>query len=414
MGTLEQFENYIMNRIAVVSEAEQHLLSLQASYETFFQEVSAVRDHEMQQLSRHVSEQRGRLPHGLDAALDAAAEKARAEHAALIARLQAAYSEHVSAAEQKRAAALDAERRAHEENRDLDAEEEALKTRNEQLCADIQRFAQAIREASGGFGFIVRLPSLRALQRERRRLEQEQLDVVARIERLRARWAERAPSYQALIGDCEQAWATEVAAASRVQTRIEHLRENTERMVGRTALERVLYERRPEAERTPGATSIACPRCRVTSTAAFFCPYCAARLGQDRTDLDGSLLELAELNQHHRIFSDGMRACQEFIALVRGIRSGLESFQRSVSSMLHTQQRPEVSRLTIDVPAAAVEQGRGFDVLLATVRDPQRRHPLSFAETLGQATRAFGQAELSRYFETMGQELTVQANRQWG
>ncbi len=413
MGTLETFQAYVLDRTAVVSKVEGLLLDLQKVYEAFFQQVSAVRQTELDQLAAHIGERRGHLPEGLDPALDAAAAHAREELSQSLARHEAEYAAHIAKAEATRSEALAAEAKAHKENCDLDSEEEALKARNERLFADMSRYEQRIRQASTGFGFLVRLPEMRRLQADRKRLEQEQLDVIAHIERLRAKWAERAPQHRAFAAEHEAKWTEHMTAATRVRARIEHVRTTAERIVGRTALERVLAERRPEPA-AGGAPTRPCPRCQAATSGRFFCPICAARLGEDRRDFEGSLLELAELNEHHRVFASGMRSCQELIGLVRGIRSGLQSFERSVQAMLATQSRYPVKALQIDVPGAVVEQGRAFDGLLQAVSDPTRRHPMLFAQVVGHATAAFGKSELQRYFETMGKELSKQAKRQWG
>ncbi|MBN1609779.1 MAG: hypothetical protein JW940_24315 [Polyangiaceae bacterium] len=413
MGNLAGFAAYVDDRKRVVAQVEKRLLDLQKKYESFFQEVSAVRRSELAQLSAHFAERRGRLPDGLDTSLDAAKAEAGAHWARTLAAHEAEHARYAAEAEAARSAALAIEQEAHQENVDLDAEEEELKARSERVCADIQSFTARIREASRGLGFIFRLPELRSLQAERQRLEREQLDLAARIEALRARWEERAPQHRERAAEQEAQWVALTAKAQREQTQIEYLLEAADQLVAQTALERVLFERVPEGP-AEGAPNSNCPRCGVLNTARFFCAICAARLSTDRPDLEGSLLEVAELNQHFERFSEGMRACQELIGLVRGIRSGLQSFARSVQSMVATQERYPVRALRIDVPPAVVEQGRQFDALLAAVSDPQQLHPAAFAAMVGRASAAFGQEALKHYFETMGHELSVQAKAQWG
>jgi hypothetical protein len=413
MGSLDGFAQYIDDRTEVIKRVEERLLALQQKYESFFQEVSAVRRAELAQLTAHISERRGHLPAGLDASLDAATAAAREEWKRTLDQHQAEFAKYAFDAEAARLAALGAEREAHQENVDLDAEEESLKARCEQVVADTRRYEAAIRDASRGFGFLVRLPALRSLQAERQRLEREQLDLMARIETLRARWAERAPLHLDRAAQERARWIELSSHAARVRTRVEYLSESAEVLIGRTALERVLFERLPDGS-APDAPNSFCARCGVLNTARYFCSICAARLTPDRPDLEGSLLEIAELNHHHKRFSDGMRACQELIALVGGIRSGLVAFKRSVTSMIKTQEKYPVGNLRLDVPAEAVAQGQTFETLLAAVSDPRQLHPAAFATTVSQATEAFGPEQLRRYFETMGHELSVQAKQQWG
>jgi hypothetical protein len=412
--TLKEFARYITERSDVIDQILGRLRHAQAKYETFFKEVCSVRESELQQLSAHIAAGRGHLPGNLDTELETAARLARDE-------FERKFNEQVGRcevilqnAESARQKALAIEADSYRENVDLDGQEEALKARNEVLLSDIAKFESSIRVASTGFGFLMHLPQLRRLQKAKRELEKEQADVCAHIEVLRARWAAREPEVLGQVNKLEGEWTQQMKAASEIQARLEYLRNSRQRMIGRSALELVLFQRAPQP------TDIArgsppCPRCGAQSaTSRFFCAVCAQRLGPDRPDFEGSMEELAELNQHHRQFSDAMRAGQELIALISGIGSGLRSFSKSLSSMIATESKCPVPKLRIQVPPPAVEFGRTFEQFLAFYSDGRSLLPREFVAQEKQVTQRLNENSIGRFFETMGNELSRCAKAQWG
>ncbi len=412
MGNLQSFAQYIASCHDVVSATEARLLDLQSRYEAFYQEVSSVREQELAQLAWEISRRRGALPEGLDAALSRAKEQAERDLDARLAELKKAHDELAASAEQARKTSADLEAEARQRNVDLDAKEEALKARNEQLLQGIAAYNARIREMGSGFGFLLNLPRMRALQAKRKRLDDEHENVAARIDRVRAEWARREQSYCTRQDELRQEWTDLRTKATAVQAKIDHLLATRATVVVRTALERVLFELFPSAPQQ--GDNLRCPRCGFGNpTSNRFCQYCALRLQADRPDLEGSLPEIAELNYHFKRFSEGMRACQELIALVRGLRCGLEAFAKSIDSMLGNENRYPLPKLRIDVPQVCADYSRNFDVLRNAVEE-RAAHPTELARMAEQASQQLSQKNLQGYFERMGQELSAQASSQWG
>ena len=59
---LKEFSEYLDERAGVLNATEAHLCHLQEKYETFFAEISRVRESELEQLREHIVARRGRLP----------------------------------------------------------------------------------------------------------------------------------------------------------------------------------------------------------------------------------------------------------------------------------------------------------------------------------------------------------------
>jgi len=414
MGRLQDFLSYLADRRAIVDQIEQRLCDLQAHYETFFAEVSKVRDAELGQLIEHTLSDRSCLPDWYNAAVDTQQVEVEKE---LDARLQTLVEERdrleqEAEAERARSAAAEQEMRAR--NLELDTEEERLKQRNHKLLSEITTYNEQIRELGRGFGFFAGFFKMRRLARQRQALDREQADVAARIEGLRARWQAADQEHATAEAGRRSSWVELETRAGAASAKLDALREAWPSIVARSTVERVLEKRAlklPEGE----AEERFCPRCSTLNPAAnHFCHICAVRLGQDRPDFAGSVEEMAELNRHHRQFSEGMRACQEIIGLVRGLGSGIDAFTKSVEDVQASEKKYPLPKLNIDVPAASVEYGSNFDRFKAAVDQDLKLHPKVFADQVGALVHeAFTEEAIKTYFETMGQELSRQAEAQW-
>jgi hypothetical protein len=414
MGTLKDFSAYLDDRRAVLGRVEKKLGALLEKYETFFGEVARVREAELGQL-------RDLLRAGKDVPPDVRSEveQAAAQQGELfdkkLAELQRQWRDLQAKADKVRSESLAEEQRLRPMNTALDSEEESLKERNAQLLASIERYNAQIREMSWGFGFFWNLFRMRALQKERQRLDREQADVAARIEVLRLRWQEREQGYAKREADRQAEWVRLRTEAAALASKVEYLQGSRERLVERGALEKVLFGRAPQLSE-PKADDPACPRCRQRNAPeSHFCRICAQRLSPDRPDFLGSLAEIAEVNWHFERFAEGVRACQEILGLVGGLRSGTLNFSRSVNDMIESQHRHSLGLLQIDVPASSVQYAKSFDELLARVEQSGASlHPLEFAQQIHtMVQQTFTEPRIKAFFETMGQELSRQAERQW-
>lgn len=414
MGSLHSFSRHLRQRKQLVEGGEKQLLDLQRQYEAFFQEVSSVREHELGQLATEISRRAGALPLGLDAALASARAGAEAELDRKLAVMRARHDKLSAEAANTRSVSLQLENELRAQNADLDAQEEALKARNESLLRSIQSFNDRIRSLSSGFGFFVNFFGMRALQTERIRIDQEQADVAARIDALRQRWADRDAEHEQQQKKLRDKWTELSTKASTIQTAIDHLVDTRAALVSRAALERVLLERFPQVDPDQTQGTVACPRCRTgNAPSQSFCRVCARRLQDDRPDLEGSIVEIAEVNHHYKRFSDGMRGCQELIALLVGVRCGFDAFLKSVASMIQSEQQYSLSKLSLDVPRECLEFERRFEALPGLVQS-KANHPLEFARFASSAVAALDEQNLRGYFERLGQELSTSAKAQWG
>lgn len=415
MADLAAFLAYVKDRRSVVARIEKRLLGLQQQYETFFQEVSRARESELGQLSQAISTQRASLPPEIDRALGAAQAEVERETDEKVRALREKVEETERAADEVREESLKTEAAVHARNTDLDSREEALKARNAELMSRIRSYNQRIKQLGGGFGFLSNFFAMRGLHEERRAIDREQADVAAQIDRLRAAWARVEADHAANEEALRRKWVERSAEAAALRTKLEYLESSRQRIVTRSTLERVLFQ--IGAQRALGGPEDPkCHRCsRPNPPENHFCAYCAQRLGEDRPDFAGSWEEIAEINHHHAVFSQGMQACQEIIGLVRGLGSGLDNFSRSVSEMHASQVRHSLAKLRIGVPQASVTYGQNFELLDRTLTMPEVQHPLELSrQARAFIERTFTEPNIKAFFETMGEELSRQAKAQWG
>ena len=106
MARLKDFLAFVDGRARVLGDAEKHLLAIQRKYETYFAEVSRVRESELGQLSAHLAAKDAALPSDIAAAL----ESARAE-------AERGFDEELTAVRARREALLAEAEKVRQESR---------------------------------------------------------------------------------------------------------------------------------------------------------------------------------------------------------------------------------------------------------------------------------------------------------
>ncbi len=414
MGRLRDFRLYLNGRKEALERAEAGLSALQEKYETFFGEIMRVRESELVQLIELTRADRTVLPSWYNTQIDEVAVGVKREFEEQLSRLEGERTVLLQEAEAIRTTSGRAEKRIRGRNTRLDREEEELKERNAALLEAIDVYNGRIKGLGSGFGFFVNFFKMRPLAEEKARLDQEHGDIAARIEALRSRWLLEEGRHVGREGERTTQWTDLEHEAATLSARIEALEAKRSDILVRSTVERVVRDRRP-AEGESEAGSAPCPRCNMPNPPSHhFCHICARRLGDDREDFDGSLQEMTEINRHYDRFSSGMEACQEIIGLVRGLTSGVEAFTKSVADVQASEDKYPLSKLQIDVPQGSREFGAQFDRLANFAGQDYSLHPALFADRFNQYfADVLTETNIKAFFETMGEELTRQAEAQW-
>ncbi|MBW2702810.1 MAG: hypothetical protein JRF33_18465 [Deltaproteobacteria bacterium] len=415
-GTLKGFRAYLKDQLVVLDGAEKRLGLVQEKYETFFQEMLRVREQEFGQLEAHLVKDRSVLPADFLKAVDKHWRDERAVFLSKVGDLKKRHESLMEEAEAERQLSIETEQGVRQRNKSLDDDEEELKARSVDLLKRVEVHNARIRELGSGFGFWANYFKMRKLHKENKQLKQEQREVAATIEKLRKIWIEEDETFAGKEKVRKHHWHEKVAEAATVQTKIEYLMSVQSRIIQRGALEKLLFERRPKLSEA-GKDDPKCPRCSQPNPAdRHFCHICASRLRKDRPDFEGSLLEMAELNHHHDRFDEGMKACQEVIGLIRGVKSGFEAFLASVNDMIHSQQKYSLGKLEVYVP----ESCKTFDDHFVKVKElageegEPHVHPVDYSGRIKPFMDEFFTEETVKvYFEALGAELNAKAEAQW-
>lgn len=414
MARLRDLKEYLEDRGRVLDRAEAGLERLQQKYETFFSEVAAVRETELRQvIDLTVTDSRA-LPAWYNEGIDRAEREVTADLDQQVRSLADRAEVLREEAEAVREASREADERIRGRNARLDQEEETLKNRTAVLLEEIDRYNRRIKSLGSGFGFFWNFFSMRPLAREKERLVREHGDVAARIENLRTRWSHEEAEFTSREADRRERWIELERRAAEMEARVEALETRRSEIVVRSSVERVLESRRPALD-APVDGDPNCPRCNMAHRPEqHFCHICAHRLAADRPDFEGSVEEMAELNLHFERFSRGMESSQEIIGLVRGLGSGVESLIGSVEDVQTSEDKYPLPKLEIDVPPAGREYGRQFDRLAQFTNQDYSLHPTIFADRFDEHFgQVFAEDRITAFFETIGEELSRQAEAQW-
>jgi len=412
MGTLVGFKKYLSDRWEELDGVENRLLRLQENYENHLEEIRKVREAELEELMDIVLADRSALPEDFNRDLDQASVEAETLFDEKVRKLEEEKAAALEEAETFRQESLKAVRNLRAKNHRLDREEEELKERSALLLEKISAYNEKIRELGHGFGFFSNLFKMKEIADQRDLLEKENSELAARIELLRSRWKEALEKHSSAEEERREAWKKAEERAMSIAAKLEALETRRSRMIARSALERVLEKLKPEHR---GGKGPACPRCGTNNDPAnHFCWACAFRLQENDPGFEGSLEEMAELNDHFTRFRRGVQACRGIIALVRGLKSGLEALKKSVSEMLDSQSSYSLGTLEIDVPPAALQFSENFTQLAGMVAEHQGLHPQVFADRIEVLIRdRLDEDSIRAYYETMGEELSRQATAQW-
>ncbi len=414
MGRLRDFRIYLNGRKEALERAEAGLSALQEKYETFFAEITRVRESELVQLIELTRADRKVLPSWYNNQIDEAAVGVEREFDQQLNRLEGERTALLEEAEKIRRTSGRSEKRIRGRNTRLDREEEELKERNAALLEAIEAYNRRIKALGTGFGFFRNFFKMRHLAEEKARLDREHGDIAARIEALRARWLLEEGRHVGREGERTTQWTDLEHEAATLSARIEALEAKSSDILVRSTVERVVRDRRPTLEEAE-ADGAPCPRCNMPNPPTHhFCHICARRLGDDREDFDGSLQEMTEINRHFDRFSSGMEGCQEILGLVRGMKSGVEAFTKSVADVQASEDKYPLSKLQIDVPLPSREFGAQFDRLADFAAQDYSLHPKLFADRFDEYFAAvLTESNIKAFFETMGEELSRQAEAQW-
>jgi hypothetical protein len=242
----------------------------------------------------------------------------------------------------------------HTLNPQLDAEEEALKRQQAQLEGRLTELNETIRKQSRGLGVVLRFPAITRTDRERHRVLGKLEAVHESLREVRQQWETQRREVETHQATHRERWQLESIAVGRLQAELDQLDDSERR--GDLALRRAV---RYVLDHLKEATRASDP------------------------EIHARLEEMVELNIQTDSYHEGLASVAGLIALLGGLRSGLQALQQSAEGLKREQQmhRAHLRPLSFALPAQVAEFHRKWPVLAKRFADEAQisAQPAEFA-----------------------------------
>lgn len=303
----------------------------------------------------------------------------------------------------------------------LDKKEEALKEKIAILEKEIDNYNRKIDEMNTGFGFIINFLTMRKKDKLKKELIDKRDEYIGQIEDIRSRWIKAEKDIGKEDSKIQEQWNYLQAEYSILTEKIINLENNRDELIRKGAFTEALSTLTGSEKFLALKEKIikheSCSRCgSANKKNLFFCDYCGEHFSENRPDIAGSLIETGELNIIFTSLMEGVKQCVSHIALMRGIKGGLDKFIKSIKEVKATQDRySQLPTLKIEVPEFSREFAENLKKIDENIEVKLHNiHPLHFAGELEKSTAsALAGTEIEKFFNLMGTELNKRTKEQW-
>lgn len=309
-------------------------------------------------------------------------------------------------------------------NTDLDREEERLKKAVEGFEKKIKEYNRKIDGLNRGFGFILNLFNMKKIQKEKEKFLKARNNLVKDIERVRKTWQKKEKEISKELEDLKKSWNDPHTEHSLVIEKLNYLKGNREQIIKKATFAEALKTLKGNEDfileliqsDRPDPPS-ACPRCKSDNkNNTFFCMYCGERFFDDRLDIQGSLVEVGELNTVFENLLEGMKETVSVLALMKGLKKGVEAIKKSYQDVKASQDRyPSLSTLKIPIPPKSEKMPQYIEQLDKQIEvEYKNLHPHEYYDQFKiYMDEYFVEKNIKEYFESFGDELNKATSEQW-
>jgi predicted nucleic acid-binding Zn-ribbon protein len=421
MGTLKSMVEFIETSISTASEIDEKLNKIQAHFNTNFNNVIKVRTAEIEFLQNEFFKDPDKFPREVrDLYKESLIEQGKK------------FKQNLSKLEEQNIK-LDGEikelsKNSHDYfakikkvNTDLDNKEERLKSDINTLEEEISAFNKKIDELNTGFGFITNFFGMKKIEKEKEVILKKRNDLLSEIEKIRSKWGSKEEELLELDSKTRDKWNDLYTEFSMTSEKIKNLTTDMDLLIKKATFSNSLAVLHGDEKfLLTAADSKRSDRCRKCSSKneknLFFCDFCGEPFSENRKDIEGSLIETGELNIVFRSLTDGLKQSVSFIALIRGIKEGMNTFLKSVKDVKKTEDTySELPTLKIDVPEISMKfAGHLKELEKKLETDFSKLHPAEFASIMFKETETlFTIKNIETYFTAMGDELNKRTKEQW-
>ncbi len=352
--SLDQLEDFLKDKIREIEAVEREVEEIQTSFNSAYQEFKDNHDATLNELSRRIAEQ----PELAGPELWAKIEERLPEEQRLIEERRAKLRDELIPAAQEAADGLLAEaqkeqRRLRELNPELDKEEESLKKQKAAWQKELAELNAEVARRSRGLGFLFHFISIAGLDRRRQRVIGKLEALEPQLRLVREKWEKARQEYAEAQENLQQQWREASLKVARLREELAYLDDEASREA--LALRRAAFHT-IDALKTP-----------VSGVAA---------------EVAGDVERMIELNIQTDDYQESLGKVAGFIALLGGVRRGMENVRRSVQSLIreqnmHSTYLPKLKVFLADTVQQFHEQWAGLGQQL---RDEAKvaAHPRDF------------------------------------
>jgi uncharacterized coiled-coil protein SlyX len=421
MGTLKGMIEFLESSISTASDIDEKLNKIQEHFNSNFNNVVKVRTSEIEFLQDEFFKDPGKFPDQITEHYNKSLieqEKKYKHNMTRLSEQRDKLENEIKILSGKSASYFSSLRKS---NSEMDKDEEKLKKRIDALEVEISAFNKKIEELNTGFGFITNFFNMKKIENEKEDLIAKRDDLLSAIESVRTKWMDKEKELLAMDSEAREHWNDLFTDFSLTAEKIKSLTSGMDLLIKKAAFSDALAMLHGnEKFLFTGEGLTPADRCRRCSSKNdknyFFCDFCGEPFSENRKDIEGSLVETGELNRVFTALTGGIRQSVSFIALIRGIREGMNTFLKSLKDVKKTEDTySELPELKIEIPETSVKfSGHLKEIEKKIDVEFFNLHPAEFASKVLKETESiFTIKNIELFFTSMGEELNKRTKEQW-
>lgn len=386
----EQVIRTIAGYQEAISRVVVQLEEIQVAFNAQFDDFKAQHDAKLEELAEQVT---GRLDAAGDELRSAIRARIPTEMAMIEERRRKVREEHLPRREQAAKSVLETAKTETAElralNPELDSREEGLKSEKATLEAQLQKLNAEISSRSRGLGGILRFVSLSRADRERHRVLGRLEAVGDSLYQVRRIWAEQRSTIEARQAAYQEEWRAETVAVARLQAELDQLDSQPRR-------EALAFDRAVRSVLDGLSELVEC----------------------EDPELSAGVAEMAGLNDRTDSYHHGLAQAAGLIGLLRGLDSGLEAVNKSITGLQREQamHSAHLKPLDFDLPQMVAAFHRLWPVLAERFADEKHLslHPAAFSkDTEPLISGPLSEESIKAMFDALGTMIS-DATKAWG
>jgi chromosome segregation ATPase len=378
----QDFENFLNGSRAKIDNIAKELDEIQTQFVSAHQVNQTMHDATLSDLCARAAHDLSVFPADIRHMID---EDVPSEREKLEKRRQELLSQIVPKAQDiaddlvARAQRMTADTR--ELNQGLNAQEERLKTNLAKMQTELKGLNDEIARRSGCLASFVNFFKLTDLDRKRQRLLGRMEENGKELKKVREEWAEAKTTYATEEANLQESWQKAAVNAAQAREELDQLSDDAK--LSRLALQRAIF---------------------------YVFDNWKTPMSSDGNPLMDEINQMVHFNVQQDAYEEGLGKVAGLIALLNGLRSGLESFVRSVEAVIHEQQRHSayLQSVSVDVDDGVLQFHKQWDGLRAQVKDEKAigQHPAEFSALFDAAIKGpLAEANIKSMFDSLGNSL---------